>query len=139
MVRQSAEVENDMNGVERILHYAQHVEQEAPYEIPDKEPPKSWPAQGEVELKDVVMSYRPGLPAVLQGLSLRINGGEKIGIVGRTGAGKVRNFLEMSVGGMADFFVAELYYGCVVPHGRTHFWFYFPRRGRYQSDWTAYT
>ncbi|KAF8598170.1 ABC transporter [Ceratobasidium sp. AG-I] len=88
MVRQSAEVENDMNGVERILHYAQHVEQEAPYEIAEKEPPKSWPEQGEVELKDVVMSYRPGLPAVLQGLSLRIKGGEKIGIVGRTGAGK---------------------------------------------------
>lgn len=89
MVRQSAEVENDMNGVERILHYAQHVEQEAPYEIPDKEPPKSWPEHGGVELKDVVMSYRPGLPAVLRGLSMRIKGGEKIGIVGRTGAGKV--------------------------------------------------
>ncbi|CCO28288.1 Oligomycin resistance ATP-dependent permease YOR1 [Rhizoctonia solani AG-1 IB] len=88
MVRQSAEVENDMNGVERILHYAQHVEQEAPYEIPDKEPPSSWPESGAVELKDVVMSYRPGLPAVLRGLSMRINGGEKIGIVGRTGAGK---------------------------------------------------
>ncbi|KAF8667685.1 ABC transporter [Rhizoctonia solani] len=88
MVRQSAEVENDMNGVERILHYAQHVEQEAPYEIPDKEPPTSWPESGAVELKDVVMSYRPGLPAVLRGLSMRIQGGEKIGIVGRTGAGK---------------------------------------------------
>ncbi|KAG9094212.1 hypothetical protein FS749_012910 [Ceratobasidium sp. UAMH 11750] len=88
MVRQSAEVENDMNGVERILHYAQHVEQEAPYEIPEKEPPTSWPEKGEVELKDVVMSYRPGLPAVLRSLSLRIKGGEKIGIVGRTGAGK---------------------------------------------------
>ncbi|KAJ1301602.1 hypothetical protein OPQ81_008850 [Rhizoctonia solani] len=88
MVRQSAEVENDMNGVERILHYAQHVEQEAPYEVPDKEPPASWPESGEVELKDVVMSYRPGLPAVLRGLSMRIKGGEKIGIVGRTGAGK---------------------------------------------------
>ncbi|CAE6472878.1 unnamed protein product [Rhizoctonia solani] len=88
MVRQSAEVENDMNGVERILHYAQHVEQEAPYEIKDKEPPASWPENGQVELKDVVMSYRPGLPPVLRGLSMRINGGEKIGIVGRTGAGK---------------------------------------------------
>ncbi|KAG9092782.1 hypothetical protein FRC06_011800 [Ceratobasidium sp. 370] len=88
MVRQSAEVENDMNGVERILYYAQHVEQEAPYQIPEKEPPASWPQQGEVELKEVVMSYRPGLPAVLRGLSLHIKGGEKIGIVGRTGAGK---------------------------------------------------
>jgi ABC-type bacteriocin/lantibiotic exporter with double-glycine peptidase domain len=95
MVRQSAEVENDMNGVERILHYAQHVEQEAPYEIPDKEPPASWPERGEVEFKDVVMSYRPGLPAVLRGLSLRIKGGEKIGIVGRTGAGKASFFMNL--------------------------------------------
>ncbi|KAL5639233.1 hypothetical protein ACGC1H_006665 [Rhizoctonia solani] len=81
MVRQSAEVENDMNGVERILFYAQSVEQEAPYETPDpkKEPPASWPESGAVEMQDVVMSYRPGLPAVLRG---RINGGEKIGIVG---------------------------------------------------------
>ncbi|CAE6453958.1 unnamed protein product, partial [Rhizoctonia solani] len=90
MVRQSAEVENDMNGVERILFYAQHVEQEAPYETPDpkNEPPASWPETGAVDIQDVVMSYRPGLPAVLRGLNMRINGGEKIGIVGRTGAGK---------------------------------------------------
>ena len=41
------------------------------------------------------MSYRPGLPAVLQGLSMRIKGGEKIGIVGRTGAGKVSSPLHV--------------------------------------------
>ncbi|CAE7132182.1 unnamed protein product, partial [Rhizoctonia solani] len=86
MVRQSAEVENDMNSVERIIFYSQHVENEAPYEL-GNEPP-NWPHSGEIEFKDVVMSYRPGLPAVLRGLSMRIKGGEKIGIVGRTGAGK---------------------------------------------------
>ena len=45
MIRQSAEVENDMNGVERILHYANTVEQEAPHEIPEKKPPSSWPVK----------------------------------------------------------------------------------------------
>jgi hypothetical protein len=43
MVRQSAEVENDMNGVERILHYANEVEQEAPHELPDQKPNAAWP------------------------------------------------------------------------------------------------
>ncbi|KAG7444868.1 ABC transporter [Guyanagaster necrorhizus] len=88
LVRQSAEVENDMNSVERIVHYATEIEQEAPHVVPDSKVPESWPSVGRVELKDVVLSYRPGLPAVLKGISMTIKAGEKIGIVGRTGAGK---------------------------------------------------
>ncbi|KAI0041202.1 ABC transporter [Auriscalpium vulgare] len=88
MVRQLAEVENDMNSVERIVYYAQHVEQEAPHEIPDHKPTPPWPGEGKVEIKDVVLKYRPELPAVLKGLTMSVTGGEKIGIVGRTGAGK---------------------------------------------------
>jgi ABC-type multidrug transport system fused ATPase/permease subunit len=104
MVRQSAEVENDMNSVERIVHYATAIEQEAPQEIPDKKPNSSWPAEGHVELRNVVFSYRPELPAVLKGISMNIAGGEKIGIVGRTGAGKssimtgiFRSFLQKAI------------------------------------------
>jgi len=41
-----------------------------------------------VKFDQVVMSYRPGLPTVLKGLSIDVKGGEKIGIIGRTGAGK---------------------------------------------------
>jgi len=88
MVRQLAEVENNMNSVERMLYYSDQVEQEAPYEIPSQKPALSWPADGKLELKDVVLSYRPGLPSVLKGISMNISPGEKIGIVGRTGAGK---------------------------------------------------
>lgn len=93
MVRQSAEVENSMNGVERILHYANHIEQEAPHEIPDAKPPASWPATGEVQMRDVVLAYRPGLPPVLKGVSVDVRGGEHVGIVGRTGAGKTTSEL----------------------------------------------
>ncbi|TCD64284.1 hypothetical protein EIP91_004292 [Steccherinum ochraceum] len=88
MVRQSAEVENNMNSVERIVHYASELEQEAPHDIPEKRPPGSWPSKGEVELRDVELKYRPELPSVLRGLSMHIAPGEKVGIVGRTGAGK---------------------------------------------------
>ncbi|KAF7327422.1 ABC transporter protein [Mycena kentingensis (nom. inval.)] len=88
MVRQSAEVENDMNSVERVYHYATEIEQEAPNDIPEKKPDASWPAHGQVEIKDIVLKYRPELPAVVKGLSISIRPGEKIGIVGRTGAGK---------------------------------------------------
>jgi ABC-type multidrug transport system fused ATPase/permease subunit len=88
MVRQSAEVENDMNSVERIIHYAEQIEQEAPYQIEAATPPQAWPAAGAIEISDMVFRYRPELPPVIKGISMSIRGGEKIGIVGRTGAGK---------------------------------------------------
>ncbi len=84
LVRQSAEVENDMNSVERVVHYAKEIEQEAPHELPDRKPPAPWPSKGDVELKNVVLSYRPELPAVLKNVSMVVKGGEKIGIVGRS-------------------------------------------------------
>lgn len=83
LVRQSAEVENDFNSVERIYHYAHELEQEAPHELPDRKPEAPWPADGQIEIKDVVLKYRPELPPVLKGLSMSVRPGEKIGIVGR--------------------------------------------------------
>lgn len=69
------------------MHYATKIEQEPAHEIPEKKP-SDWPSKGAIELQDVVLSYRPELPAILKGMSMSIAGGEKIGIVGRTGAGK---------------------------------------------------
>jgi ABC-type multidrug transport system fused ATPase/permease subunit len=62
------------------------IPQEAPYEIEERKPPAQWPEHGAVEFDDVKMSYRPGLPNVLRGISVKIKGGEKIGIVGRSAA-----------------------------------------------------
>lgn len=71
------------NSVERVIHYADELEQEAPAVVEDSRPPQNWPAQGAIEIKKVVMSYRAGLPPVLKGLSLSVGAGEKIGVVGR--------------------------------------------------------
>ncbi|TCD60600.1 hypothetical protein EIP91_009818 [Steccherinum ochraceum] len=90
LTRQSAEVENYMQSVETLVQYSRgdQTEQEAPHEIPEHRPAPEWPAKGAIDFQNVVMRYRPGLPYVLKGLSMNIRGGEKIGVVGRTGAGK---------------------------------------------------
>ncbi|PPQ77123.1 hypothetical protein CVT25_010817 [Psilocybe cyanescens] len=90
LTRQTAEVENYLNSVERIVHYSRSdlMKQEAAHEIPENKPATEWPQTGAIAFQDVSMKYRLGLPNVLHGISMSIRGGEKIGIVGRTGAGK---------------------------------------------------
>ncbi|TKA35153.1 hypothetical protein B0A54_13948 [Friedmanniomyces endolithicus] len=85
-VRQLAEVENNMNSTERIHYYGTELEEEAPLQLAEVRP--TWPEKGEIVFQNVEMRYRAGLPLVLKGLSLHVHGGERIGVVGRTGAGK---------------------------------------------------
>ncbi|XP_065580663.1 multidrug resistance-associated protein 1-like isoform X3 [Artemia franciscana] len=86
-MRMTSEVETNIVAVERIKEYGE-TPQEAQWEIPDKKPPKEWPDEGKVEFIDYEVRYREGLEVVLKGINCSINGGEKVGIVGRTGAGK---------------------------------------------------
>ena len=83
MARQLAEVENDMNSVERIVYYACDLEQEPPREITEQKPPTPWPSNGKIVIKEAILKYRPEFPPALKGLSMSVEGGEKIGIVGR--------------------------------------------------------
>lgn len=85
-VRQLAEVENGMNAVERLLYYGRELEEEAPEHTMDVRP--TWPEKGEIVFDQVEMRYRANLPLVLKGMTMHVRGGERIGIVGRTGAGK---------------------------------------------------
>jgi len=61
---------------------------EAPRVIEDCRPPKGWPSQGKIEFDQVHLRYREDLDPVLRDITLTIQPKEKIGVVGRTGAGK---------------------------------------------------
>ncbi|KAL2164206.1 hypothetical protein VTH06DRAFT_3422 [Thermothelomyces fergusii] len=87
IVRQTVEVETNIVSVERVLEYAR-LPSEAPEIIHRSRPPVSWPSRGEVEFINYSARYREGLDLVLKNINLDIKSHEKIGVVGRTGAGK---------------------------------------------------
>ncbi|MCJ1239801.1 hypothetical protein MMC14_007799 [Varicellaria rhodocarpa] len=87
IVRQTVEVETNIVSVERVLEYA-NLPSEALEVISKRRPKISWPAQGAVEFNNYSTRYREGLGLVLQDVNLKIKAHEKIGVVGRTGAGK---------------------------------------------------
>ncbi|GAA5846361.1 hypothetical protein JCM9279_001345 [Rhodotorula babjevae] len=88
LVRQAAEVENNMSSIERFEWYATQLPQEAPARIAETAPPPTWPEHGAISFQNVAIKYRPELPTVVRNFSLEICAGEKVGVVGRTGAGK---------------------------------------------------
>jgi ABC-type multidrug transport system fused ATPase/permease subunit len=79
--------EQNMNSVERVKEYLD-VEQEAPASIPANKPPSNWPSRGSVEFIGYTTRYRPDFDTVLKDVTFKILPGEKVGVVGRTGAGK---------------------------------------------------
>lgn len=87
IVRQTVEVETNIVSVERVLEYAR-LPSEAAEVISKNKPKISWPAHGAIEFSNYSTRYRPGLDLVLKDISLDIKAREKIGVVGRTGAGK---------------------------------------------------
>lgn len=94
-VRQSAEVENLMVSVERIVAY-RDVAPEPPLLSAEMVatdsgaicPALDWPMHGAIEAKNLVCSYRADLAPVINGVSFSVKAGQRVGIVGRTGAGK---------------------------------------------------
>ncbi|KAM4525274.1 ATP-binding cassette sub-family C member 3 isoform 2-T2 [Odontesthes bonariensis] len=87
MVRMTSDLENNIVAVERVKEYSE-TKTEAPWDVEDKKPPAEWPMEGNVEFHEYSVRYREGLDLVLKNITLNVKGGEKIGIVGRTGAGK---------------------------------------------------
>ena len=85
-VRVSSNVENLMTSVERVITYTK-LDSEPGYKF-KRVPPEHWPSKGRIAFRDVSLIYYPGGPQVLKNINLEIKGGEKIGVAGRTGAGK---------------------------------------------------
>lgn len=83
-IRSYSQLELDMNAAERVIEYSklQTESQEG------QTPPASWPTSGKIEVKDLVIGYAENLPAVLKGITFDVRPNERIGVVGRTGAGK---------------------------------------------------
>jgi len=110
VVRMFAQTEAAMTAAERMLFYTEEIPQEAPSSTSELEqvtkcdgtfpakraiqakgiekPNSDWPSKGEITLNNLKMRYRPETPLVIKGLNLVVRGGERIGIVGRTGSGK---------------------------------------------------
>ncbi|KAL8957976.1 MAG: hypothetical protein Q9193_004876, partial [Seirophora villosa] len=83
-IRSYASLEMDINATERIVEYSQ-IEAES---LDGDSPPTSWPSEGRLEVHDLVAGYAPDLPPVLDHVSFTVEKNQRVGIVGRTGAGK---------------------------------------------------
>lgn len=87
IVRSSVLLETNIVSVERVLEYCK-LTPEAENIIDENRTEKYWPSKGLIEFKNYSTRYRPDLDPVLKNITLKINPTEKVGIVGRTGAGK---------------------------------------------------
>ncbi|CAF3640789.1 unnamed protein product [Rotaria sordida] len=87
LVRMASDIETNIVSVERVNEYAE-LKPEAPWDIPEKKPPIDWPTTGEIQINKLSTKYRENLELVLQDITVNIQPGEKIGIIGRTGSGK---------------------------------------------------
>jgi ABC-type multidrug transport system fused ATPase/permease subunit len=83
-IRHYANLELDFNSAERVIEYA-NLRTESQ---DGADPPAAWPSEGRLEVNDLVVGYADDLPPVLKGLSFTIEKNERVGVVGRTGAGK---------------------------------------------------
>jgi ABC-type multidrug transport system fused ATPase/permease subunit len=86
-VRALSEVETFMTQAERLQHYAR-LAPEPLTTLPALPASALWPTRGAIEFRDVAARYAPHLPRVLDGVTFRVEGGSKVGVIGRTGAGK---------------------------------------------------
>ncbi|KAI7803124.1 putative multidrug resistance-associated protein 1 [Triplophysa rosa] len=87
LVRMSSEVETNIVAVERVKEYGD-TEKEAEWSLEHSTLPAGWPTNGHIEIRNFGLRYREDLELAIRDILVTIEGGEKVGIVGRTGAGK---------------------------------------------------
>uniref|UniRef100_A0A7N8XQL6 Multidrug resistance-associated protein 1 n=1 Tax=Mastacembelus armatus TaxID=205130 RepID=A0A7N8XQL6_9TELE len=87
LVRMSSDLETNIVAVEKLKEYSD-TEKEAEWKYEHSSLPPGWPTHGCIEIRGFGLRYRPNLDLAIHNITISINGGEKVGIVGRTGAGK---------------------------------------------------
>ncbi|XP_025192648.1 multidrug resistance-associated protein 4-like [Melanaphis sacchari] len=87
-MRQSAELENQMTSVEVVLEYTNAPQEDALESSPERKPPTEWPMNGKITFEKFFLRYSTDSQFVIKNLNINIEPMEKVGIVGRTGAGK---------------------------------------------------
>ena len=85
-IRVASETENHMTSVERVFTYTK-IDPEPGYST-ETYPPEEWPTTGSLTLRDLSLTYLKGAPATLNNISVCVADKEKVGVAGRTGAGK---------------------------------------------------
>jgi ABC-type multidrug transport system fused ATPase/permease subunit len=104
-----------MNAIERLMYYGNSLPSEPPRILPTDAELVDWPSQGAIEFKNIEFRY-PSRPdyAVLKGITVTFNAGERIGVIGRTGSGKSTLVTTL-------FRIAELSSGSIVIDGQGYF------------------
>ncbi|RXK39910.1 hypothetical protein M231_02844 [Tremella mesenterica] len=85
LLEQYSELERNFVHAERVNQYVQLPEQEP---LGGQVPPQTWPSEGKIEIRNISVRYAPDLPEVLHDVSLTIEPGMRVGLVGATGSGK---------------------------------------------------
>ena len=85
-MRFASDMKNVMVSVERAMAYTK-IDSEPGYSI-ETCPSESWPNEGSLEIQNLSFVYYKGRPPILKDINLYVTGKEKLGVVGRTGAGK---------------------------------------------------
>eukprot|EP01042_Synura_sphagnicola_P023106 gene23106-29453_t len=84
----ASDLESQMVAVERINSYVKLPQEADHHKEGDPKSGLVWPTNGAIVFDNVCLRYRPDTPRVLDGVTFAVLPREKIGIVGRTGAGK---------------------------------------------------
>ncbi|KAM3864489.1 multidrug resistance-associated protein 1 [Diretmus argenteus] len=87
LVRMSSDLETNIVAVERVQEYSD-TEKEAEWRKEPSNLPPGWPTHGDIEIRGLGLRYREDQDLAIRNITVTIQGGEKVGIVGRTGAGK---------------------------------------------------
>ncbi|KAJ3493285.1 hypothetical protein NLG97_g4828 [Lecanicillium saksenae] len=107
-------IESGFDSIERIVEYC-NLPQEPKS---GTQPPDSWPTAGRVSITGLTAGYKPSLPPALENISFSVNPGRRVGVVGRTGAGK--SSLTLAFARLINFRGGEIIIdGVDISHTRT--------------------